>query len=50
MSGYQVKNRILPFPRLPSLLASAVTLSYVGYDYQVSQLLCLLSKKCKNYY
>ena len=45
-----VNNKVLPFPNFPSLLATAVVLSFYGYDHQVEQLLRLLSKKCFRYY
>ena len=45
-----LNNAVLPFPALPSLLGTAVVLSFYGYDHQVECLLISLSKKCQRYY
>ena len=37
-------KRNLPFPRMPSLLISAIVLSFYGFDNEVEKLLNMLSK------
>ena len=39
-----------PFPKLPSFPVAATLLSYMGYAWQIKQLLHLLSKNGKNYW
>ena len=44
------KGNKQPFPRLPSYPVAATLLSYLGYAWQIKQLLYLLSKNGKNYW
>ena len=45
----QEKNYNIPFPSLPSLLVTATFMSYVGYDFEVKDLLLRLSKRTQGY-
>ena len=39
----------IPFPNLPSILITAIVLSYFGFDCEVKDVMRQLSKKCRAY-
>ena len=40
----------MPFPNLNSLLVSATILSYLGYEWEVKEVMLALSKNCRAYF
>ena len=45
----QELNYNIPFPSLPSLLVTATALSYVGFDFEIKDMLLRVSKRTRAY-